>query len=209
MIPGGGCGKIVAYFVRGLLNTLMSCAEPGHPATIKVNLMSKSHMASTFWVGYPCRPICWTNLEDGTTTLIWVPSIAPIQSLKWGWNRSPSNLSWTVVNWGSLGFTISFDRRNMQFNTSENFLLIVYFDLWNLFFTWTTDWGAPIVHKNIQSASKEHIFSVVFSPYDECWNLLSAARRPTRVNSGDNRVTCSGAIALLISPLTGTVRGYL
>jgi hypothetical protein len=56
MIPGGGCGKIVAYFVRALLNTLISCAEPGHPATInpatiKVNLMSKSHMASTFWVG--------------------------------------------------------------------------------------------------------------------------------------------------------------
>jgi hypothetical protein len=32
----------------------------------------------------------------------------------------------------------------------------------------------------------------------ECWNLLSAARRPTRGNSDDNRVTCSGAIALLI-----------
>jgi hypothetical protein len=31
-----------------------------------------------------------------------------------------------------------------------------------------------------------------------CWNSLSAARRPTRVNSGDNRVTCTGAIALLI-----------
>jgi hypothetical protein len=31
-----------------------------------------------------------------------------------------------------------------------------------------------------------------------CWNLLSAARRPTRVNSGDNRVTRTGAIALLI-----------
>jgi hypothetical protein len=26
-----------------------------------------------------------------------------------------------------------------------------------------------------------------------CWNLLSAARRPTRMNGGDNRVTCSGA----------------
>jgi hypothetical protein len=24
----------------------------------------------------------------------------------------------------------------------------------------------------------------------KCWNLLSNARRPTRVNSGDNRVTC-------------------
>jgi hypothetical protein len=33
---------------------------------------------------------------------------------------------------------------------------------------------------------------------EHCWNLLSAARRPTMVNSGDNRVTCSGAIALLI-----------
>jgi hypothetical protein len=32
----------------------------------------------------------------------------------------------------------------------------------------------------------------------KCWNLLSAARKPTRVNGGDNRVTCSGAIALLI-----------
>jgi hypothetical protein len=32
----------------------------------------------------------------------------------------------------------------------------------------------------------------------KCWNSLSAARRPTRVNSGDNRVTCTGAIALLI-----------
>jgi hypothetical protein len=34
--------------------------------------------------------------------------------------------------------------------------------------------------------------------HETCWNLLSTARRPTRVNSGDNRVTCSGAIALLI-----------
>jgi hypothetical protein len=25
---------------------------------------------------------------------------------------------------------------------------------------------------------------------DNCWNLLSIARRPTRVTSGDNRVTC-------------------
>jgi hypothetical protein len=32
----------------------------------------------------------------------------------------------------------------------------------------------------------------------DCWNLLSAASRPTRVNSGDNWVTCTGAIALLI-----------
>jgi hypothetical protein len=32
----------------------------------------------------------------------------------------------------------------------------------------------------------------------KCWYLRSAASRPTRGNSGDNRVTCSGAIALLI-----------
>jgi hypothetical protein len=32
----------------------------------------------------------------------------------------------------------------------------------------------------------------------KCWNLLSAAKRPTRVNSGDNRVTCSGTIALFL-----------
>jgi hypothetical protein len=31
-----------------------------------------------------------------------------------------------------------------------------------------------------------------------CWHLLSAARKPTRVNGGDNRVTRTGAIALLI-----------
>jgi hypothetical protein len=33
----------------------------------------------------------------------------------------------------------------------------------------------------------------------KCWNLLSAARRPTRVNSGDNRVTCSGVLELALS----------
>jgi hypothetical protein len=43
----------------------------------------------------------------------------------------------------------------------------------------------------------------------KCWNLLSVARRPTRVSSGDNKVTCKKAIALLIWPLTGTVQGYL
>jgi hypothetical protein len=34
--------------------------------------------------------------------------------------------------------------------------------------------------------------------HHHCWNLLSAARKPTRMNGGDNRVTCSGAIALFI-----------
>jgi hypothetical protein len=32
----------------------------------------------------------------------------------------------------------------------------------------------------------------------KCWHLLSAASGPTGVNNGDNRVTCTGAIALLI-----------
>jgi hypothetical protein len=44
---------------------------------------------------------------------------------------------------------------------------------------------------------------------DVCWNLLSVARRPTRVNSDDNRVTRKKAIALLIWPPTGTMWGYL
>jgi hypothetical protein len=35
-------------------------------------------------------------------------------------------------------------------------------------------------------------------PKHYCWNLLSAASGPTRVNNGDNRVTCTGAIALLV-----------
>jgi hypothetical protein len=43
----------------------------------------------------------------------------------------------------------------------------------------------------------------------KCWNLLSVARRPTRVNSDVNRVTCWKAITLLIWPPTGTVQGYL
>jgi hypothetical protein len=44
---------------------------------------------------------------------------------------------------------------------------------------------------------KEKFFAKTGLKHD-CWNLLSAARRPTRVNGGDNRVTCTGAIALLI-----------
>jgi hypothetical protein len=43
----------------------------------------------------------------------------------------------------------------------------------------------------------------------DCWNLLSVARGPTRVNRDDNRVTCWKAIALLIWPPTSTVQGYL
>jgi hypothetical protein len=43
----------------------------------------------------------------------------------------------------------------------------------------------------------------------KCWNLLSVARKPTRVNSDDNRVTCRKVIALSIWPPTGTMQGYL
>jgi hypothetical protein len=67
-----------------------------------------------------------------------------------------------------------------------------------------------LTQRKLRHYFESHPVAVVSSfPLGECWNLLSAARRPTGVNSGDNRVTCSGAIALLISPLTGTVRGYL
>jgi hypothetical protein len=41
----------------------------------------------------------------------------------------------------------------------------------------------------------------------KCWYLLSAARKPTRENGGDNRVTCTGAIALLMSSLSRALCG--
>jgi hypothetical protein len=48
-----------------------------------------------------------------------------------------------------------------------------------------------------QKISERHHVRSAYS-IDICWNLLSAARRSTRMNCGDNRVTCTGAIALLI-----------
>jgi hypothetical protein len=50
------------------------------------------------------------------------------------------------------------------------------------------------LHKSLFDSAHE----MPMKPNGSCWNLLSAAKKPTRVNSGDNRVACSGAIALLI-----------
>jgi hypothetical protein len=43
-----------------------------------------------------------------------------------------------------------------------------------------------------------HFYHSKITSQHICWNLLSAASGPTGVNNGDNRVTCTGAIALLI-----------
>jgi hypothetical protein len=40
-IPGGGWGNLSPYLFYTSLITLMSCTEPGQPATTNVNLMSK------------------------------------------------------------------------------------------------------------------------------------------------------------------------
>jgi hypothetical protein len=68
MLPFGGCGNLAAYFTKVFLNILVSCADPGHPATTEVNLISKSHTAMIFYVGYPCRPTWFTISSAGTTT---------------------------------------------------------------------------------------------------------------------------------------------
>jgi hypothetical protein len=49
---------------------------------------------------------------------------------------------------------------------------------------------------NTENITKEIMADL--SEDSDCWHLLSAARKPTRVNGGDNRVTRTGAIALLI-----------
>jgi hypothetical protein len=43
----------------------------------------------------------------------------------------------------------------------------------------------------------------------KCWISMSAARKPTGMNSVDSRVTRGWQIALSTRPLTGTVWGYL
>jgi hypothetical protein len=49
-IPFGENENLSAYFCNDSLKTLVLCTEPGHPATTKVNLISKLHIAITFWV---------------------------------------------------------------------------------------------------------------------------------------------------------------
>ena len=46
-IPVGGTGN-EEKFANAWLRIRESCAEPGQPATAKVNLMSKSQIASRF-----------------------------------------------------------------------------------------------------------------------------------------------------------------
>jgi hypothetical protein len=38
-IPSGGNGNLSAYFCNASLKILVSCTEPGHPTTTKVNLI--------------------------------------------------------------------------------------------------------------------------------------------------------------------------
>ena len=52
--PDGGCGNLCPYLWVASLNTPILWTDPGYPARTKVNLMSKSQMANTFWVVYPC-----------------------------------------------------------------------------------------------------------------------------------------------------------
>jgi hypothetical protein len=42
IVPRGGCGNLSPYLFLASLNTLISCTDPGHPVTTKVNLKSKS-----------------------------------------------------------------------------------------------------------------------------------------------------------------------
>jgi len=164
--PDGGCGNLCPYLWVASLNTPISWTDPGYPARTKVNLMSKSQMANTFWVVYPCWPVCWTTLDTGTTIGTYVPSIAPIQLSKKGWNRAPCNLGWTVLNFGSLGLITSAKSLYTLYNTSSNFLLTVSSDLSKRLSTCLTDWGAPIIHKNMHKASIDDILANDFKPYD-------------------------------------------
>jgi hypothetical protein len=97
-IPWGGCGNLSPYLSWASLKTLISWTEPGHPTTTNVNLISKSHMAKTFWVVYPCLLVCWTTWLVGTTTDMCVPSMAPMQLSKYGENLGAYNLLRTVLN---------------------------------------------------------------------------------------------------------------
>jgi len=80
-IPLGGTGN-EGKFANAWLRIRVSCVEPGQPTTAKINLISKSQTASTFWDVYPCRHVWLTTSSAGTATLTCEPSIAPIAPLK-------------------------------------------------------------------------------------------------------------------------------
>ena len=92
-----------------------TCGEPGQPATAKVNLMSKSQIASIFWDGYPWRHVWLIVSSTGTTTAICEPSFAPIASSKYGQNRSSLNLSCSIEKVGSLGVILCFPKLHKYF----------------------------------------------------------------------------------------------
>ena len=108
--------------------TLVSCAQPGQPATTKVNLMSKSHTTRTFWDVKPCRHLWLTASSAGTETGTCDPSMAPIAPLKWGQKRSSLILSCSLLKVGSVGFMISFANFRKHNRTSLNFVWTVQSD---------------------------------------------------------------------------------
>jgi hypothetical protein len=154
-LPSGGKGNLLAYLTNALLKTLVSCTEPGHPATTKVNLISKSQTANTFWVVSRYRPKCAIITEKGTTTWIWVPSIAPLTLGKWGEKHASYSLECTIENCGSFGSILSTVNLFKQFNIWLNFLFMVYVDLSNLFSTCLIDCGSPTIHRNMVKHSIE------------------------------------------------------
>ena len=144
-LPVGGYGKTWLYLVIESVNTLMPCTKPGHPARINVNLISKSQIASTFYVVLPLQNMCWIILWLGTTTGMWVPSSAPIQLLKKGWNLGFLNLGWIVLNSGSTSLMMSAASLTTLYKTFSKLLWTVPSDLSNLFSACLTDCGAPSI----------------------------------------------------------------
>ena len=123
----------------------MSCAEPGHPDSTKVNLMSKSQIAST--LVSLCLFKYGTLLLIGTISFTCVPSIAPTQSLKCSHNAGFSKLGYTFENVGSLGTIMSCANLRRHVKTLLNVWLTVSVDLRKWLPPRLTDCGEPIMHK--------------------------------------------------------------
>ena len=75
-----GFGKLLLCLQIISRKMEVSCAEPSHSGKTNVNNISKSHVAITFWVGYPFLPKYGMDLSIGTTAITCVPSFAPMQS---------------------------------------------------------------------------------------------------------------------------------
>lgn len=76
--PAEGNKNLFAGLLTASFSTLESCAMPSDPSHTKVNIISKSHIASTFWKHSPCSlslyGIC---LSIGITTRMRVSSRVP------------------------------------------------------------------------------------------------------------------------------------